>query len=190
MTAPNILTAFRLACVPLLVAASYGEHPLLLGAAWALFNAAALSDWLDGYLARKLECRSRLGNLMDPVVDKILILSVLFVLADGTLLPVWLVLLNMAREFMVTAVRHARTTPTKVEGANWMGKTKFCLQVAVAELGYLLLVLKALGRASPFAGATLFWSAVAMTVASYAFLIHFALSYGSRVAAEMAETGD
>ena len=84
----------------------------------------------------------------------------------------------MAREFLVTAARHACTTPTHVEGANWMGKGKFALQVGVLELGYLVLILRALGRPAPWGPAALFWSALAMTALSWSFLVNFLRWHG------------
>ncbi len=97
LTIPNAITLSRLILILPLVALTCSRQTWALGAAAALFAAEAADDWLDGFLARRLGNRTRLGTLLDPVVDKLLILSVLFVLADRGLFPLWLVLLNMAR---------------------------------------------------------------------------------------------
>ncbi len=173
VTLPNLITLLRLALLPVFLYLTYSSAPAGLVAAGVLFNLAAASDWLDGYLARRSGAVSRLGTLLDPVVDKIVVLCALLVLVDLRLLPLWLVLLNVAREFLVTAARHARTTPTHVEGANWMGKAKFALQVGVIELGYVVLVLRAFGQAAPWGPAALFWTTLAMTALSWSFLVGF-----------------
>jgi CDP-diacylglycerol--glycerol-3-phosphate 3-phosphatidyltransferase len=173
LTVPNLITLARLGSLPVFLILTYSQVLSGLIAAWVLFNLAAASDWLDGFLARRSGSVSRLGTLLDPVVDKVIILSTLFALVDLRLLPLWIVLLAMAREFMVSAARHAATTPTRVVGANWMGKAKFALQVAVIELGYLVLLLRLLGRPAAWGQAALFWSALGVTVLSYLFLARF-----------------
>jgi CDP-diacylglycerol--glycerol-3-phosphate 3-phosphatidyltransferase len=178
LTLPNLITLLRLALLPFLLWLTYSQQTQGLLLAWALFNAAAASDWLDGYLARRLRATSRLGALLDPVVDKVVILSLLFVLSDQELLPLWLVLLNMAREFLVTAARHAYSTPQHAVGANWMGKSKFVLQVFVVQLAFAVLVLRALGRAAPWGEGALFWTTLGMTAVSYAFLVNFVRWHG------------
>jgi CDP-diacylglycerol--glycerol-3-phosphate 3-phosphatidyltransferase len=174
---PNAITFLRLVLVPIVYLLSFATTPACLWAAGGVFGLAAASDWLDGYLARRLDVRSRLGTLLDPVVDKVLILTVLFVFAERGLWPLWLVLLNMLREFAVSAVRHAATTERRVVGANWMGKTKFCLQTAVVAMGYVALLARAYGADIP-AAATVTTAALAVaTAASFAFLVPFAWWY-------------
>lgn len=181
LTVPNLITLLRLALLPVLLYLTCLPTIGGVAAAWVLFNVAAASDWLDGYLARRSGAVSRLGVLLDPVVDKIVILSVLFVLVRLGLLPLWIVLLNMAREFLVTAARHAGTTPTHVVGANWMGKTKFVLQVAVIEFAYALLALRSAGGPVAWGPEALFWAALAMTALSWGFLVNFVRWHGLRV---------
>jgi CDP-diacylglycerol--glycerol-3-phosphate 3-phosphatidyltransferase len=174
VTLPNAITIARLALVPFLVALTYGRSPLTVAAALALFLLATISDWLDGCLARRLNARSRFGTLVDPLVDKVLILSVLFVFADLELLPMWLVLLAMFREFVVSAVRHAASGEGRVVGANWMGKAKFVGQSALVCLGYAILIATSAGREPGHAPAVLFWSFLALTAMSLVSLARFA----------------
>ena len=177
-TLPNVITLLRLALLPVLVCLTYSHHARGVIAAWVLFSVAAATDWLDGYLARRTGSVSRLGTILDPVVDKIVALSVLLVFVDLRLLPLWIVLLNMAREFLVTAARYACTTPSHVVGANWMGRTKFVVQVGVMEMGYLLLALRALGRPAAWGEGLLFWTTLGMTVLSWSFLVNFVRWHG------------
>jgi CDP-diacylglycerol--glycerol-3-phosphate 3-phosphatidyltransferase len=174
VTPPNVITVARLASIPFIVWLTYSPGAAGRGAAAGLFLVAVMSDCLDGYLARLKGTTSRLGALLDPLVDKTMILCVLFVFADLGLLPLWLILLNMFRELLVTALRHGMASRGKVVGANWMGKTKFVLQTGVILLCYLQLLLQAAGSRLPGETATLFWCTLGMTIVSFAFLANFA----------------
>jgi CDP-diacylglycerol--glycerol-3-phosphate 3-phosphatidyltransferase len=174
LTIPNLITAFRLVLLPLILWLTYATEPGPIAWAAGLFALAASSDWLDGYLARRLNMASRLGALMDPLVDKLMVLSILFAFVDLGLLPLWIVLVNMYREFVVTGLRHALSTRQATVGANWMGKTKYALQVALIELIYVQIFLESRGGGLPGGRGVLLWSALAVTVISFAFLANFA----------------
>ena len=174
-TLPNLVTFFRLVLIPAILYLSATDRTEGLIAAALLFALAAASDWLDGYLARRLGARSRLGMLMDPLVDKAMILGVLIVFAGRNLLPWWLVLLNVFRESVVTVIRYRASSGRQPVGANWMGKTKFCVQVGVLELAYLHLILTSRGGGLIGGAETVFWLVLGVTVVSYLFalsLIH------------------
>jgi CDP-diacylglycerol--glycerol-3-phosphate 3-phosphatidyltransferase len=188
LTLPNAITVLRLALLPAFLWLTYSHQAGIVIVAWALFNGAAASDWVDGYLARRCGAVSALGTLLDPVVDKIVVLSALLVFVDLGLLPLWLVLLNLAREFLVTSARQIHSTPEHVVGANWMGKVKFAAQVAVIEAGYLLLVLRSAGHPVPWAQGALFWAALGMTLVSWFFLVNFLRWHGLRPDVEGAES--
>ena len=95
----------------------------------ALFTAAAISDYLDGYIANKCPAqRSVFGTFFDPLVDKMMILSLYIIFGALRIIPLWLVLLLLFRELMVTGIRQVCSTQGKTVGANWMGKAKFVLQ--------------------------------------------------------------
>jgi CDP-diacylglycerol--glycerol-3-phosphate 3-phosphatidyltransferase len=172
-TLPNLITILRLVSVGPIVWLSYSLGTSGLAAAIVLFTVAAISDWLDGALARHSGTSTTFGILMDPLVDKVMILSVLIVFVDRAILPLWLVLLNVLRELSVTAVRLGISSRTKVFGANWMGKTKFVLQVTVLELGYVYLLFQSVQRDFPGGTLPVFWWAVLVTAVSYAFLMVF-----------------
>jgi CDP-diacylglycerol--glycerol-3-phosphate 3-phosphatidyltransferase len=128
---PNQLTAARLVLALVLFA--------LIGAGlWlaciVVFALAALTDWLDGYLARKQGLTSTLGRNLDPLVDKVLICGAyIFLLPlgnpDGWLVP-WMVTVIVARELVITSLRSFIENRGATFGADWLGKIKMGLQCA------------------------------------------------------------
>ncbi len=172
-TIPNAITCIRLTLIPLILHLSYASRPGGILAAAALFALAALSDWVDGMLARRLNTSTGVGVIFDPLADKVLVLAVLFAFADLDLVPLWLVLLNMFREFLVSAVRYAASRGGQTVGANWMGKTKFVMQVVFIEIVYLHSLLRARGGGLPGGRVLLFWLLVGITAASFGFLATF-----------------
>ncbi|MFO8008659.1 MAG: CDP-alcohol phosphatidyltransferase family protein [Candidatus Brocadiia bacterium] len=168
-----MVTLARLALVPPIIALSYGGATWMVALAGGLFALGALTDWLDGWLARRLHARSRLGTLLDPTVDKVMVLSALLVFVDLGLAPLWLVLLNLFRELLVTGVRGELSRPERVVGANWMGKTKYALQVGVVLLFYGHLALHTRGSALPGGQTLLFWALLGVTVLSLLFMLNF-----------------
>lgn len=141
MNLPNKLTLFRIILVPFFVAAllipSIPQHYL-----WALllFAVASLTDHYDGKLARKNNQVTTFGKFLDPVADKILVISALVCFIELGLAPTWCVLLIIAREFMVTSIRLVAVDSGKVIAANNWGKTKTVSQI-IATLAILLLQL-------------------------------------------------
>jgi cardiolipin synthase (CMP-forming) len=109
MSLPNVLTYARIAAVPALVACLF----LLKGdtarwAAFALFVAAAVTDWLDGYLARAWEQQSTLGRMLDPIADKLIVGAALMMLVhDNTIsgITVWAAVIILCREILVSGLR-------------------------------------------------------------------------------------
>lgn len=115
LTIPTILTLGRVAAIPLLIGCWFWQSPIAPGACTAIFIAAAITDWLDGYLARKLNAGSAFGAFLDPVADKLMVATVL-VLLSTTPIPVgplagnaWLLpVLSLAiigREITMSALR-------------------------------------------------------------------------------------
>ncbi|MFC1462063.1 CDP-alcohol phosphatidyltransferase family protein [Verrucomicrobiota bacterium] len=140
---PNTLTIARLlAVVPVIYLSRTGQEP----AAAALFVVAMLTDCLDGWYAKRHGQETALGLYLDPVVDKIVILALLYELAHTGRID-WVVShLFLARELLQNAVRNAAARQGQVVGANWMGKTKAVLQTALVAWG---LALPALGNGLP-----------------------------------------
>ncbi len=122
---PNILTGLRLALIPLLVLLlSYEQTTWPAFWAWFVFAFAAFTDWLDGYLARKLNCESVLGKLMDPLADKLLVTGALLMLIPLGRIAAWVCLLVIAREMLITGVRGLAASKNQVVAADNLGKIK------------------------------------------------------------------
>lgn len=131
MTLPNWITLSRLIGLPFLL---YGLYEPTEKARWVcliIFLVAAGTDWLDGYLARKLNQVSDLGKFLDPLVDKLLVLAPLLALIELGQIPAWGVFLILARELAIAGWRVNQTTVT---GANLWGKLKTVSQIAAIAL--------------------------------------------------------
>jgi len=134
---PNYLTISRILSVPLLIwvlttnliGSQYGEKELL---GCAVFSLAAITDRLDGYLARKHGLVTRIGMLLDPLADKLLIASALIVLVQFNphLMPAWIAIVVLAREFLVTDLRAVAAAEGLTIQARDLGKWKMGVQVA------------------------------------------------------------
>jgi CDP-diacylglycerol---glycerol-3-phosphate 3-phosphatidyltransferase len=139
-TLPNLLSLFRIAVIPFLVyLLTFIEPDTALLAAF-LFILATLTDAFDGYLARRHRSVSDIGRILDPVADKLLIISTLIMLAaldrqPGV--PAWLVVIVVAREVAVTVLRGIALTEGIVMEAEELGKYKFVLQ-SFAIVGLLI----------------------------------------------------
>ncbi len=144
---PNLLTLVRIFLVPLLVAAlvqqdfriNWGNRVLLANDFIALivFLAAALTDLLDGYLARRWKQVTTVGTLLDPIADKLLISAALISFVQIRLMPGWLVVLIISREFAVSGLRSIAAAEGYTIKASELGKSKMVLQV----LGITLILL-------------------------------------------------
>lgn len=127
---PNLLTMARMLAVPVVVVALLAEIPggdLLAG---IVFAAAALTDGLDGYIARRKGDVTTFGILMDPLADKLLIIAALVSLVSLDRLEAWIAMVIIARELAVTGLRTLAVEEGLVISASWLGKLKTGLQVA------------------------------------------------------------
>lgn len=133
-TLPNLLSLFRILIIPVLVYMLTYTDPVTSLSAGCLFLLATLTDYFDGYLARRNRSVSDLGKILDPLADKLLVASVLIMLAamdrpHQPSLPAWLVVVILARESAVTVIRGIALTEGVVMQAENLGKYKFILQV-------------------------------------------------------------
>ena len=144
MNLPNLLTLLRIFFVPLLVAALLAED---LGVNWArlvpvsrelfalgIFLAAAATDLIDGYFARRWRQVTTVGTLLDPIADKLLISAALISLVEIQRVPAWMVILIIGREFAVTGLRSIAAASGFMIHASDLGKTKMVTQVAAIAL--------------------------------------------------------
>ena len=141
MNLPNALTLGRIFLVPLLVVVLltkfegpvvFGVRKELLGA--AIFGLASLTDWLDGYLARRRKQVTALGQLMDPLADKLLITAALVSLVQMDLAPAWMVAVVLGREFAITVLRSLAHSRGVSIPASPLGKFKMASQVTAVLL--------------------------------------------------------
>jgi CDP-diacylglycerol--glycerol-3-phosphate 3-phosphatidyltransferase len=147
---PNALTLSRIFIVPLLVVVLLTPLSENLGVpryilALAIFVAASLTDYFDGKIARRRKQVSKLGKLLDPIADKLLISAALISLVENHLAPAWAVVIIVGREFAVTGLRSIAATDGVVISASKMGKFKMVAQVVT--VGLLILSLSPSGGA-------------------------------------------
>lgn len=140
MNLPNLLTSARILMVPVLVVVLLTRLPAHEIIGVILFWVASLTDWLDGYLARRWKQVTTLGKLLDPLADKLLVAGALISLVelrgpqDQALAPAWMVFIILAREFAVTGLRGIASEEGLTLAAGSVGKWKLGFQVASISL--------------------------------------------------------
>ncbi len=166
ITLPTWVTLSRLIAVPIIFGLFlWQDSELTRLIALSVFIIAAITDWLDGYLARKLNQITELGKFLDPLVDKVLTIALFLLFIELGQVPAWAVFLIITRELLITAWRGApspshepsgETSKPQIIGANFWGKAKTVMQI-VAIAALLVKI--------PYAIA-FFWIAVALTLIS------------------------
>ncbi|NLC70657.1 MAG: CDP-diacylglycerol--glycerol-3-phosphate 3-phosphatidyltransferase [Desulfuromonadaceae bacterium] len=126
---PNMLTLGRIAAIPILVVLLLFDTRLSGFLAAVIFGVAAITDWLDGYLARKWGIVTVLGKFLDPLADKLIVLGVLIMLIPLGRVPAWGVFLILAREITVTGLRSIASSEGIVIEASDLGKFKTIFQM-------------------------------------------------------------
>ena len=135
MNLPNKLTLLRITLVPVcLLLAGYDQY---IPAA-VVFVLAAVTDALDGRIARKKHLITNFGKFADPIADKILVLSMMIVLCHEGLLPVWLPVILVFRERMVDGLRMVAAEQGRVIAAGWSGKVKTVSQMVLIVYALVL----------------------------------------------------
>jgi len=125
---PNMLTAFRLACIPLVLICLSFDGKLAGCLAALFFTLAAVTDILDGFFARKYESVTVLGKFLDPFADKILVSTTMIMLLPLGRIPVWIVIIIIAREMAMTGLRGIAVNEGIVIQASALGKYKTIFQ--------------------------------------------------------------
>jgi len=131
---PNALTLLRIFLVPLLVVLLLTKMPAREYLALAVFLLAALTDWVDGYWARRYQKVTRLGILLDPIADKLLVSAALISLVDLQEADAWAVCIIIGREFAVSGLRSIAASSGIVIQASRLGKWKMVAQVVGISL--------------------------------------------------------
>ncbi len=170
MNLPNILTLSRIFLVPLLVAVLLHKDPVEVDTGWvvlkreavalAIFLMAALTDLLDGYLARRRRQVTKFGKLLDPIADKLLVSAALISLVELDRVAAWMVVLIVSREFAVSALRYLALTEGVTIAASHFGKAKMVTQVVAVSL----LLLAPVSQWVEQAGYVVLWLAVLVTL--------------------------
>jgi CDP-diacylglycerol---glycerol-3-phosphate 3-phosphatidyltransferase len=165
LSAPNIVTLFRIALVPVLVVLLLFTGPTASWLAAGAFLIATLSDYLDGYLARSYGSGTVLGTFLDPLADKLVVSAALIMLTGMSRtprVPAWMVAVIVGREIMVTALRAMAASDGLVVGAEELGKYKLTLQAMAVQA---LLVHYTYWHVDFFAaGMFLLWIAMAVSI--------------------------
>ena len=152
MSLPNRLTMLRIVLAAAVFGALMADEPAWHAAALVMFVAAIITDWLDGWLARRMKAVSPFGKVADPIADKILVLGTLIALIRTKELeiPLWAVFLIVMRELVIGGVRVIAGAQGKVLAADKWGKIKTAIQL-VAIMGMIgVVVLRDRGRAEPW----------------------------------------
>jgi CDP-diacylglycerol--glycerol-3-phosphate 3-phosphatidyltransferase len=137
LTVPNILTGFRFVLIPVLIVLFAIEQTTTVELwTFMVFTFAALSDFFDGWVARRYHIETVLGKLMDPLADKVLVTTALIMLIPLGKITAWVCLLIICREIIVTGLRGLAATTGKVVAAGSIGKIKSNFQYF--GLGFLL----------------------------------------------------
>lgn len=173
MNLPNQLTMARLGLCGVFVLSLSFTWPFAATTALVIFSLASLTDWLDGSIARKYNLITDLGKLLDPLADKILISAAFICLIERGLAPVWMVIVIIAREFLITGLRIVAANKHLILAAERAGKHKTITQIVaiLTSLSYLSLSEFGLGTtivANLLHAAIypLFWVALFITVLS------------------------
>ncbi|MTH51787.1 CDP-diacylglycerol--glycerol-3-phosphate 3-phosphatidyltransferase [Bacillus mangrovi] len=146
MNLPNKITVSRILLIPvfmliMLAPLDWGtislagtEMPVTQFAGALLFILASVTDWIDGYYARKYNMVTNLGKFLDPLADKLLVSAALIILVELQLAPSWMVIIIISREFAVTGLRLILANEGEVVAANMLGKIKTWTQIIAISL--------------------------------------------------------
>ncbi|HEX8960453.1 MAG TPA: CDP-diacylglycerol--glycerol-3-phosphate 3-phosphatidyltransferase [Geobacteraceae bacterium] len=134
---PNILTLLRIALIPVMVILLLSPSREAGFWAAAVFAVASVTDWLDGYFARRMQIVTTFGKFLDPIADKLIVMAALIMILPFGRVPAWMVLIILGREIIITGLRGIASTEGIVIPASNLGKFKTIFQI-VAILGLLL----------------------------------------------------
>ena len=186
MNLPNTLTVARIFLVPLLVVVlltQFAGHEIfgvpkeLIGA--AIFGIASITDWLDGYLARRRRQVTWLGQVLDPIADKLLTSAAFISLVQLGLAPAWMVALIIGREFAITGLRSLAYTKGITIPASPLGKIKMASQVTAILL--LILGWRPLPWLAPIGYAALWVVMLTAVISAADYYRRFTLLLNARV---------
>ena len=158
MNLPNKLTMFRIILVPVTMALMLLGQPIFAG---IVFAVASITDFFDGYIARKYNLVTSFGKIMDPLADKILVFGALLCFIQNGTINVWPVVIIIARELFVTCMRVVAVDKGKVIAASWWGKIKTNVQIFAVLFSIFF------EQMLPAACTVVLWIAALFTLASW-----------------------
>jgi CDP-diacylglycerol--glycerol-3-phosphate 3-phosphatidyltransferase len=150
MNIANKLTILRIILSFICMALSMGGSLSMLIAALTVFVIASVTDFFDGYYARKYDLISDLGKILDPIADKVLIIGVFLVFLYKGVISPWAVIIIMGREFLITALRMFALKNNTVIAAKSWGKHKTVSQITAVIVIYLLMIIEKLALPWPW----------------------------------------
>ena len=166
MNLPNKLTLLRVAMIPIFVVLVKLPAPWAQYAAVAVYVLACITDTLDGYIARSQNLVTNFGKFMDPIADKLLVMSALVVLTAQGRMPDWVCILMLAREFMVSGLRLVAVENGKVIAAGTLGKIKTVFQMLSTIALMLFVPVEGAGGPMATVAKVLMYIALILTVVS------------------------
>ena len=163
MNLPNKLTILRVILIPFfLVALMVDGIPYGKWIALAIFCIASITDALDGKIARKYNLITNFGKFMDPLADKLLVCSAMIAMIDLGRIPAWVVIIIIAREFIISGFRLVASDNGVVIAAGWWGKVKTVVQMIMI----IVLICDFGGKVVGIIETVLIYAALALTVIS------------------------
>ena len=124
MNLANKLTMFRVILIPAFLIVLYADFPYCRYVALAVFAIASFTDFLDGHIARSRNLVTDFGKFMDPLADKVLVMTAMLMFVSWGQMPAWVLAVVLARELAVSGLRMIAATEGKVIAAAWSGKVK------------------------------------------------------------------
>ena len=153
MTLASKITLVRVAFIPALMVLMYlsgGQSGLWMWISLGVFIVASLTDYIDGYIARKYHQVSDFGKFLDPLADKLLVIAVMVMFCQWNVMPAWALMIVLTREFAVTGLRLVAVGKGVVIAAGWSGKVKtastmigLCLMMAFPGLEWISITVMA-----------------------------------------------
>ena len=147
MNLPNKITVARMLMIPLMVIIPFlgieGRFEILGGFTYSnliitiIFLIASITDFFDGYLARKHNLVTTFGKFLDPIADKLLVLSAMLMLVESGIIPAWIPIIVVAREFIVSGIRMLAAGEGNVIAASWLGKIKTVSQMIAITFAFI-----------------------------------------------------
>ncbi|MBU4377330.1 MAG: CDP-diacylglycerol--glycerol-3-phosphate 3-phosphatidyltransferase [Candidatus Omnitrophica bacterium] len=149
MNLPNKLTILRMVLAVVFLVFLFAHGAIYKILAFLTFLIAALSDFFDGYLAKKYNMISDFGRLMDPIADKVLVIAAFLAFVEMDIVPAWMVVIIIFREFVVTGMRLLALQKREVIEATMGGKHKTVSQMVSIFIILLFLIFREFGRPFP-----------------------------------------